>query len=178
MNKKYIALLRGINVGGRNKIAMPKLKKTFEAVACKDVVTYLNTGNIIFSCPTQSGLETKLEEAIKKDFGLKIKVLLKSYEQIKAVIEKLPVEWTNDADMKSDVMFLWEDVDRPSVIEQVNPKAGIDTCIYVPGALLWSVDRKNLSKSSQMKLTGSKLYKKMTVRNVNTTRKILQLLQG
>ena len=178
MDNRYAALLRGINIGGHNKIAMPRLKDTFESVGCQDVVTYINTGNIIFNYPTLSGLETKLEAAIEKDFGLSIKVLLKSYDQIKAILEKLPVEWTNDGDMKSDVMFLWEDIDNPSVIERVKPKAGIDTCIYVPGALLWSVARQNLTKSSQMKLAGWKLYKHMTVRNVNTTRKIWQLLQA
>ena len=177
MNKGYVALLRGINVGGHNKIAMPKLKTIFEAVGCSDVETYIITGNIIFNHPTQSGLEDKLEEAIEKDFGLRIKVLLKSYQHMEAILEKLPAKWTNDAHMKSDVMFLWEDVDNPSVIEQVDPKTGIDTCVYVTGALLWSVDRQNLTKSSQMKLASSKLYKKMTVRNVNTTRKLWELLQ-
>ncbi|MCS0543574.1 DUF1697 domain-containing protein [Aeromonas veronii] len=80
----YIALLRGINVGGNNKIDMKLLKQTYERVGMKDVVTYINTGNIIFSSNDHSKTELSriLEEAIHDDFGLRIKVVVRSIDDV------------------------------------------------------------------------------------------------
>ncbi len=84
----------------------------------------------------------------------------------------------NDKDMKSDVMFLWDEIDDESVLENLVIKPNIDTVKYVPGAILWSVDKKNVTKSGMSKIVGSKIYKQVTVRNVNTTRKIYELMQA
>jgi len=175
----YVALLRGINVGGNNKVDMKALKASFESLGLKDVVTYINTGNIIFSDSNRAPdeLVRQLEAMIKRDFGLDIKVLLRSKPQIDQTAATLPADWTNDTDMKSDVMFLWDEVDGPGVMGLLTIKDGIDTVVYVPGAVLWSVDRANQPKSGMTKLVGTKLYKQMTVRNVNTFRKIHDLMQ-
>lgn len=176
----YIALLRGINVGGKNKIDMKLLKQTFEQVGMKDVVTYINTGNIIFS---YSGISKKelsriLEEAIHNDFGLPIKVVIRSVEDVREIINAIPDNWQNDKGMTSDVMFLWDEIDDASVMANLVIKPDIDTVKYVPGAILWSVDKKNVTKSGKSKIIGSKIYKQVTVRNVNTTRKIYELMQA
>lgn len=112
----YIALLRGINVGGKNKIDMKFLKQTFEKVEMNDVVTHINTGNIIFSNKGQSKTELSriLEEAIWYDFGLQIKVVVRSVDEVKRIINAIPDTWKNDKDMKSDVMFLWDEIDDES----------------------------------------------------------------
>ncbi|WP_026701815.1 DUF1697 domain-containing protein [Salibacterium aidingense] len=176
----YIALLRGINVGGKNKIDMALLKQTFEKAEMHDVVTYINTGNIIFSINHQSKAELSriLEEAIYNDFGLQIKVVVRSIEDITRICNAIPDTWKNDKDMKSDVMFLWEEIDEESVLEKLVIKPNIDTVKYVPGAILWSVAKKNVTKSGMAKIVGTKIYKQMTVRNVNTTRKIYELMQA
>lgn len=174
----YIALLRGINVGGNNKIDMKLLKKAFEQVGMKSVITYINTGNIIFTDNVHSKTEIShiLEEAIHKNFGLQIKVLVRSIDDFKKVMHALPESWTNDQQMKCDVMFLWDDVDDESVLDQLVIKPEIDTVNYVSGAIIWSVDRNNVNKSGMQKIIGTKLYKQMTVRNINTTRKIYELM--
>jgi len=174
----YVALLRGINVGGKNKIDMKLLKKTFERTGMKSVVTYINSGNIIFTHDRISKIEIShmIEEAIYEDFGLHIKIVIRSFDEFKILINSLPESWGNDQHMKSDVMFLWVDIDEESVIQKLNIKPEIDTVKYVTGAILWSVDKENASKSGKIKLIGSDLYKKMTIRNVNTTRKIYQLM--
>ncbi|MGE6258442.1 DUF1697 domain-containing protein [Heyndrickxia sporothermodurans] len=176
----YIALLRGINVGGKNKIDMKLLKQTFERVGMNDVVTYINTGNIIFSYKGTSKTEISriLEEAIHNDFGLQIKVVVRSDDDIRGIINAIPDTWKNDKDMKSDVMFLWDEIDDESVLKNLVIKPNIDTVKYVPGAILWSVDKKNVTKSGMLKIIGSKLYKQVTVRNVNTARKIYELMQA
>ncbi|KYC89959.1 MULTISPECIES: DUF1697 domain-containing protein [Heyndrickxia] len=176
----YIALLRGINVGGKNKIDMKMLKQTFEKAGMYDVLTYINTGNIIFSSSELSKMELSriLEEAIHNDFGLQIKVVVRSVNDVRAIINAIPDTWKNDKDMKSDVMFLWDEIDHESVLKTLVIKPNIDTVKYVPGAILWSVDKKNVTKSGMTKIIGSKLYKQVTVRNVNTARKIYELMQA
>ncbi|MGG4469493.1 DUF1697 domain-containing protein [Paenibacillus alvei] len=175
----YIALLRGINVGGKNKMDMKLLKQTFEQAGMNDVVTYINTGNIIFSSisTSKTDLSRILEEAIHSDFGLKINVLICSFDDFKAIIHSIPDTWRNDKDMKSDVLFLWDEIDDESVLKNLVIKPDIDRVVYVPGAILWSAEKKNISKSGMVKIVGSKLYKQVTVRNVNTARKIYELLQ-
>ena len=176
----FIALLRGINVGGKNKMDMKQLKQTFEEVDMRDVVTYINTGNIIFTREGLSKTEIAhiLEEAIEKDFGLQIKVVIRSMDEMTKIIKAIPDSWKNDKEMKSDVMFLWDDIDDESVLEHLVIKPDIDTVKYVPGAILWTVDKKNVTRSGMSKIVGSKVYKQMTVRNVNTTRKIYELMHA
>ncbi|MCM3764477.1 DUF1697 domain-containing protein [Neobacillus niacini] len=176
----YIALLRGINVGGKNKVDMKLLKQTFEQAGMNDVVNYINTGNIIFSNNGLSKTELSriLEEAIHKDFGLQIKVVVRSFEDVSKIINAIPDTWKNDNDIKSDVLFLWEEIDDESVLENLAIKPNIETVKYVPGAILWSVDRKNVTKSGMSKIIGSKIYKQITVRNVNTARKLYELMQA
>lgn len=175
----YVALLRGINVGGKNKISMKELKKSFERVGMEAVTTYINSGNIIFETSNQNETEiiATLEEVIFEDFSLNIKVLLRTIKDLTAIIEALPSHWKNDKDMKSDVLFLWDEINDEKVLNELVPKPDIDTVLYVPGAILWSVDRTNVTKSGLMRLASKDLYKKMTIRNVNSTRKIYLIME-
>lgn len=174
----YVALLRGINVGGNNKIEMKKLKVTFESLGFKNVVTYINSGNIVFETIADEQdvvLENKIEKAIKKDFLLDIKVLLRSFESIKTICKKLPDTWVKSETMRTDVLFLWEKFDHPTIIEQL-ALTSVDHVKYVSGALLWNVEGENYNKSGMQRLLGTELYRNMTIRNVNTVRKIYQIM--
>lgn len=175
----YVALLRGINVGGNNKVDMKQLKKTFEQAGMSNVITYINTGNVIFEQDglSQHELVHLLEQAIANDFRLQIKVVIRSIEQYAAMMKDIPDHWTNDASMKCDVMFLWEEVDHETTLEQLTIKPEIDTVRYVNGAIVWSIAKENVTKSGLSKIIGTELYKKMTIRNINTTRKIYELMQ-
>ena len=174
----FVALLRGINVGGHNKINMQALKQSFARAGMESVVSYINTGNIIFVSKAKHKTEISgiLEKAILKDFDLSIKVLLRNFNDYQRVMKSLPKNWKNDAEMKCDVLFLWDEVDRSSIVKEFAPKPGIDTVKYIPGAVLWKVDRPNVTKSAQMKIA-TKLYQRTTIRNVNTARKIFALMQ-
>ena len=176
----FVALLRGINVGGKNKIDMKLLKQMFERVRMNDVVTYINTGNIIFSYEGLSKIELSsiLEEVIHNDFGLKIKVVIRSIDDFRGIVHAIPDKWKNDKEMSSDVLFLRDEIDDESVLENLVITPNIDRVKYVPGAILWSVDKRNVSKSGKVKIVGSKIYKQVTIRNVNTARKIYELMQA
>lgn len=172
----YVALLRGINVGGKNKIDMKLLKENFEYAGMENVSTYLNTGNVIFKQDNRSEEEivSILEAGIAREFGFDIKIVICSIDEITLVIDTLPETWINDPNMKSDVLFLGDEVDAESILEELIIKPEIDTVIYIPGAILWSIKREHQSTSGMVRLVGTKVYKKMTIRNVNTVRKIHQ----
>jgi uncharacterized protein (DUF1697 family) len=175
----YVALLRGINVGGNNKVDMKRLKVAFERVGMKNVVTYINSGNIIFEDDfvPSSKLADLLGRVIKEEFGLSIRVLLKDIETMRVILAALPDEWQNDDVMKCDVLFLWQEIDTPKIVGQLAFK-DFEQVRYIEGALLWSVERKNASRSSLPKIVGTDMYKRMTIRNCNTARKLLVLMEN
>ena len=173
----YVALLRGINVGGNNKVEMKRLKNTFELLGFANVVTYINSGNIIFEdfSRRQDIIIDEIESAIKQDFQLELKVLIRNLDNIETICQELPATWLKNEMMRTDVMFLWEKFDRPEIKKdlKINP---VDNVKYLPGALLWNVEGKNYSKSGMLKLMGTELYKNMTIRNVNTVRNLHQIM--
>lgn len=174
----YVALLRGINVGGNNKVEMKKLKATFETLGFTAVVTYINSGNIIFTTSekNEKNLIEKIETAIAQDFGLTIKVVVKTFKAIEAICHQIPTEWQNNKTMKTDVMFLWEEYDNPEVLEQLQLKP-CDNVLYCSGAVIWNIQTSDYNQSGMPKLIGTRLYKHMTVRNVNTVRKLYELMK-
>lgn len=176
----YVALLRGINVGGKNKVDMKQLRSTFERVGMQNVRTYINSGNVIFGHESldASELARTLEDAIEEDFGFHVKVLLRDSGAVAAILEALPDDWANDQSAKCDVMFLWEEVDGPEVVDQLTIKPEIDDVRYVSGALLWRVPREKVTRSGMMKIVGTELYTHMTVRNCNTLRKLAELIRA
>jgi uncharacterized protein (DUF1697 family) len=173
----YVALLRGINVGGQRKVDMGRLKETFERAGAERVRTYINSGNVIFDDDRDTqDLVPVLEQAIEGEFGFHVKVLLRSHEAITAVVEAIPDTWVNDKTERTDVWFLWEEFDSPDVIEGLTIKEGIDEVFYVDGAVVWRADGAQLTRSGRGRVIGSQLYKHLTSRNVNTLRKIHQLM--
>lgn len=175
----YVALLRGINVGGKNKVEMKKLKATFEGAGMTDVTAYINSGNVVFKSTARKAaeLEAKLEKAIERDFGFSIKVLLRNLTSMKRLDQALPANWTNDSEMRCDVLFLWKEFDKPSVVKELPTKPELDEVMYVPGAIIWRVDRTNVTRSGMPRLVGSALYKGMTIRNCNTARKLTAIME-
>ncbi|MEM9336417.1 MAG: DUF1697 domain-containing protein [Patescibacteria group bacterium] len=174
----YVALLRGINVGGNNKIEMTKLKMGFEKFGHSDVQTYINSGNVIFSSHTNdiAALTNEIEAMINKDFKLDIPVVLRSKESIMKVCKKIPAAWTNDKEQKTDVMFLWDEYSNKKTLKLIEQNPKVDTLIYVDDAIVWHLKKKDYSKSKMHDLVSTKLYKSMTVRNVNTVRKLQELM--
>lgn len=176
----YVALLRGINVGGNNKVNMPQLKAAFERIGLENVRTYINSGNIVFRDTSNAPgkLVDLIERTIHEEFGFRVSVLIRDINAIRTVIEALPDDWSNGQTMKCDVLFLWDDIDQEDILNQLIVKPGIDTVRYVPGAILFAVDRTNVTKSGLMRLIGTPLYKRMTIRNCNTTRKLFEIMNA
>jgi uncharacterized protein (DUF1697 family) len=176
----YVALLRGINVGGNAMVSMKELKSCFEDLGLRDVVTYINSGNIIFKDSRQSipALVKLIESGIKARCKMDIRVVVRSKSDIATICNKIPADWVTDKFMRTDVMFLWDEVDNAETIAAVPVNPAVDRLVHVKGALIWNVSRKEYGKSKVPKMVGSRFYKNMTARNANTARKLLELMLG
>ncbi len=175
----YVALLRGINVGGKNKVSMAELRQVFEKAGLEQATTYINSGNVIFKSALQmNGLAELLETAVEKAFSFPVKVLVCEGSQFVSIASAIPADWVNDTTMKCDVMFLWQSIDNPDILKQLPIKPDIDRVRYKQGALIWSVDRPAVTKSGMLKIIGTDAYKQMTIRNCNTVRKLATMVEA
>ena len=127
---------------------------------------------------TEAEIVQLLEEVISEDFSLEIKVLIQSLNLFEQVMNVLPEDWVNDKTMKSDILFLWDEIDDETILDQFIIKPEVDTALYIPGAILWSVSRENSSRSGLNRLVSKKIYKQITIRNINTIRKIDNIIKG
>ena len=175
---RYAALLRGINVGGKALIPMADLRECVEGVGHADVSTYIASGNVIFDAPRRSAasLEGELERALEQRFELRVKVFVRTAAQLEAVARAVPKSWLGNAKLRCNGIFLAREIDRGSIVEELGPKDGIEEVVYVKGTLLWAAQVASLQRSSMIKLSRSPLYKQMTVRNLNTTLKLRELV--
>lgn len=157
---------------------MAELKTCFEKAGYTDVSTYINSGNVIFKSTEvdQTKLRIHLEVHIEERFGFTVPVLTRTSEDIQAVAATIPADWENNKEQKSDVLFLWEDYDSPDTIDLIKTTKDVDELRYIEGAILWHVDRSVYNKSGMHDFVGTKVYKHMTARNVNTVRKLDLLL--
>ncbi len=109
---KYIAFLRGINVGGKNKVKMETLREVCSSLGCSNVKTYINSGNIIFETrkTDDKKLAAKIEKAIEKEFGLQIKTIVRTFEEIEIIVKNNPFagQFENEKDLH--VFFLDEEM--------------------------------------------------------------------
>lgn len=174
--KKYVALLRGINVGGNNKVEMKRLKQVFERLGYGNVSTYINSGNVIFESKTipKAG---DIEKALKKAFGFVIGVIVRDAKNIAKVVKAIPAGWENNTEVKTDILFLWDEYSKKSSLNLIIPHPEADKLKYADGAIIWSINRKLHTKSGVRKFIGTPLYKNMTARNVNTVRKLALLME-
>ena len=175
---RYAALLRGINVGGKALIPMADLRVCVEGVGHADVSTYIASGNVIFDAPRRSAasLEGELARAIEQRFDLAVKVFVRTAAQLDAVAKAVPKAWLGNAKVRCNGIFLASEIDRASIVAELAPKDGLEEVIYVKGTLLWAAQVSSLQRSSMIKLSRSPLYKQMTVRNLNTTLKLRDLV--
>ncbi len=174
----FVALLRGVNVGGNNMISMSSLKKSFESMGFKQVTTYINSGNIIFK--TKEGdtrkLERKIEQMLLRDYQLESKVVVRSLSEMEKLVTSLPRSWNDDSRWRYNVIFLRHSIDSEKILDELQTKTGVEQVEYRPGTLLWSAQASELNQTSLPKLSSRKIFQDMTVRNLNTTRKLHALM--
>ena len=182
MKKVYLALLRGINVGGKNKVSMAELKACFEELGCENVRTYIASGNVMFESDKSSAELTKeIQEALPKTFKLDselIKTLVLSHDQLKKVIDQAPNGFgTEPGKYHSDAIFL---IGIPSAeaIEIFNPREGVDKVWQGDLAIYSQRLSAQRTRSRLSQIMSSPLYKQMTIRSWDTTTRLLELMNA
>lgn len=166
-------------MGGNNKVAMPELKKCFEKLGFEHVSTYIDSGNVIFETvlKSESAIGEKIEKGIATTFGFPIRVVVRSRKNMEKVATAIPVDWKNDTEQKTDILFLWGTYATQKSLLLIKSREGVDNIMHVAGAIVWNVTRENYSKSGMHDFVGTPLYKNMTARNVNTVRKLVARMQ-
>lgn len=173
----YVAFLRGVNVGGKSIVSMAAIKEALVAIGLADVRTYINSGNVIFSTRASdaSRLTSRIEKALERHTGMAIKVLVMDHAALKKLVAAIPRNWVDDKTMRTYVLLLWKELDDRAILERLPIHPGVDELRYTPGAVIWRVDRENVSRSHMSRMMGTPIYKKITVRNANTIRKLDEL---
>ena len=177
----YAILLRGVNVGGKNKVPMAELKKCLEQLGYNSVRTYIASGNVIVRSDKSPSLikkevEAELPKRFKLDSNL-VKILVLSHAQLKAIIDNRPKGFGDQPDTyHSDAIFLMEDLSTDNALAIFDPRDGVDT-IWPGSSVIYSQRVSALrTKSRLAKIIGTPIYQSMTIRNWNTTVKVLHLL--
>jgi len=178
---RYVALLRGINVGGNNLIKMMALKACFEAQGFRDVATYLQSGNVVFTASGQgaASLTARVEAALCATFKYPASVVLRSRKQIQDIVARAPRGFgTQPARYRYDVIFLKAPLSAPAAIKGFPIKPGVDEVHAGTGVLYVSRLISRASQSRISKLVAMPIYPSVTIRNWNTTSAVLRLLDA
>ncbi|WP_302419791.1 DUF1697 domain-containing protein [Blautia marasmi] len=175
--KRYIALLRGINISGKNKIAMSELKKCFAELGFAEIVTYLNSGNVIFSNAIEDKdvLSNKVQLMIRDRFHLEIPVFIILQEELAELLKNAPDWWGDDnREIYDNLIFLLPPLSYEEFYDEIGvPKAEYESVYHYKNVVFWSFSRKDYQKTNWWsKTAGSGVSGRITIRTANTVRKI------
>lgn len=176
---QYLALLRGINVGGSNIIRMADLKTSFEELGFADVLTYIQSGNVLFKSEVKNSaaLAEQIEQHLSERFRQTSRVVLVQHKKLKTVVEDAPAGFGADAaNYRYDVIFLKEPLSAKEAMKSVPLKQGVDQAYEGKGVLYFSRLIARASQSHLSRIVSLSVYKNMTIRNWNTTTKLLSLM--
>jgi uncharacterized protein (DUF1697 family) len=176
---RYVALLRGINVGGNALVRMADLRECALGIGLEDVSTYIASGNLLFSSGERSGarIEPVLERALEHELGLPIRVVVRSRPEVDRIVARIPPAWIGAPHLRVTVAFLLREANARRIAASLTPRDGIDELTTTPGALLWAIRRDALTRTG-LRLIGTDAYRLLTARNLNTTLKLAELLRA
>jgi len=178
----YAVLLRGVNVGGKNKVPMTALKRCLADLGFADVTTYIASGNVILASDRDPGaIKAQIEAALTANFELDsdlVKVLVLSHEQLQAVIDGKPAGFGDHPERyHSDAVFLM-DIDIAHAMAVFDPREGVDRVWPGEGVIYSERLSSQRTRSRLGKIVGTPAYQSMTIRSWQTTTKINDLMQS
>ncbi len=180
MTREYLALLRGVNVGGKNKVPMKELVKIFEEAGCKDVLSFIQSGNVMFNAPARLAktIPERVEFEIEARFGCRTPVVSRNLKELSAVVPGNPFFEAGVDEKMLFVMFL---ADEPTVeaIGRLEPARFVPDEFLLVGKDLYL---KIVTGAAKTKMTNqyfdSRLKTVSTSRNWRTVNKLLELMSG
>jgi len=175
---KYIALLRGINVGGNHLIKMTNLVGYFEKMGFQKVRTYIQSGNVLFRTTQTSPvtLAHNVEAALAEAVGYHSVVVVKSAAELELIVKSAPRDFGADpTTYRYNVIFLRDPLTSTEALPHFSAREGVDQVTPGPGVIYFSNLMAEATKSRLSRIVGSPIYKDITIRNWNTTTKLLAL---
>jgi uncharacterized protein (DUF1697 family) len=177
---REVALLRGVNVGGRNILPMAVLRTVVESVGHRDVETYIQSGNVVFTAndsgASRAHLSAELRDAISATAGLDIVVVVRSAADLAAAVERIPFDTSDPAKL---YVFFLGGVPSAEAIAKLEPERFAPDCFEVVGDHLYAFFPEGLGRS---KFTTDYIERRLavpaTARNLNTVRRVLQMAQS
>lgn len=176
---RYLALLRGINVGGNNIVKMSELRTCFECMGLEQVATYIQSGNVLFESTVRSveQLSRAIEEALSAQLVRGAQVVVVPQRQLERVVKKAPIGFGMEPEKyRYDVIFIKAPSRAEDLLGTVPLKEGVDEAFESNGVLYFKRLISRASESKLPKLINTPGYKSMTVRNWNTTAKLYELM--
>ncbi len=176
---RFLALLRGINVGGRNIIPKQALAECFVDLGFENVRTYIQSGNILFRSSNTGvrELTSKIEAGLSRRFSYNARAVVLSERTYASAVRAAPAGWGQDDRRKHNALFTLATITPRKVLAQLPPpKPDDETVTTGPGVLFWSASKTRLSKTTMMKLASAPAFQHVTVRNHNTVYRLLELL--
>jgi uncharacterized protein (DUF1697 family) len=179
---RYVALLRGINVGGKNLIPMAGLKACFEDQGFEDVRTYIQSGNVVFSSPAanQGEVTRRIERILGTTFDhYNASVVLRSRSQMRAIVDRAPDGFgTEPSTYRYDVVYLKAPLTARTAMKDVLTREGVDRVWPGTGVLYLSRLTSRATQSRLNRIASLPIYQQMTIRNWNTTTKLQELMEA
>ncbi len=177
---RFIALLRGINISGKNRIPMPDLKASFIELGYTDVRTHLNSGNVVFSDHSENEitLADRIRSMIRAKFGMDIPVFVIAQTDLKHLLSRAPAWWgTENKDIYDNLIFMIPPAKAESIAEKIGePTKDLEQICICQNAVFWSFDRQRYAKANWWKKTaGAGIGELITIRTANTLRKIAEM---
>jgi len=174
----FIALLRGINVGGHNKIAMPDLRASFERRGFQNVATYINSGNILFGSNFgEEETSVACEALLLEDFRLNIPVCLITAAELTKSLAHAPPWWNQGSNTRHDAIFVLAPMTAKEICARVGPpREGYEQIDYCGRVIFWSAPLATYSRTRWSKITKDQTaYRAITVRSANTALRLARL---
>lgn len=171
---RYIALLRGININGKNKIRMSDLKAEFEALGFTEVSTYLNSGNIVFSSEADN-TKSMIEKMISDKFGYEIPAYVIGMDELKDILSHSPEWWDSGNKDKYDnlIFILSSDASEEICALVGEPSEGLETIQIYKNVIFWTFDRNAYQKCNWWKKTArAGIAEKLTIRTAKTVKRV------
>lgn len=178
---RYLALLRGINVGGKNLIRMADLKACFEEHGFRDVATYIQSGNVLFESGESSSvrLTARIEAMLGDAFDYRASVVIRTRTQLRRVVNRAPDGFGSEPERyRYDVLFLKLPLTSKAAVREVPIRDGVDEVHAGPGVLYFSRLASRASQSRLSRIVSLPIYQDMTIRNWNTTTKLLEKMDA
>ena len=176
---KYVALLRGINISGKNKITMSDLKSEFTTLGYKKVITYLNSGNVIFESDIEdkNTIRKNLQIMIKDRFEIDIPIYIITSQELEELISYSPDWWgKGNKEIYDNIIFIIPPTTYNEVFDTIGSPNKYEKIQEYRNNIFWSFDLKNYRKTNWWSKTAStEISDKITIRTANTMKKVLEI---